>query len=90
MAAYGIPCLGPGTRTGCGVLCPSNGRGCYGCFGPAPQVDMKTVVRSMNFVERYPAEVRGLLTHISNYAPAFRQVAELPDVTRNQTRGEQK
>jgi sulfhydrogenase subunit delta len=90
MAAYGIPCLGPGTRTGCGVLCPSNGRGCYGCFGPAPSADMNTVVRSMNFVERYPAEVRGLLTHISNYAPAFHHIAETPQVTRNQARGGQK
>jgi len=22
------------TRAGCGALCPSVGRGCYGCFGP--------------------------------------------------------
>lgn len=76
MVAYGIPCLGPGTRTGCGVLCPSNGRGCYGCFGPAPNMDMKTIVASMKFVERHPGEVKGLLTNISNYAPAFRQAAD--------------
>jgi coenzyme F420-reducing hydrogenase gamma subunit len=31
----GIPCLGPVTQAGCGALCPSFGRGCYGCFGPA-------------------------------------------------------
>lgn len=30
----GLPCLGPVTRTGCGALCPSMGRDCYGCFGP--------------------------------------------------------
>lgn len=89
MVAYGIPCLGPGTRTGCGVLCPSNGRGCYGCFGPAPNMDMKTIVTAMNYVERYPGEVKGLLTHISNYAPAFSQAAELPGVTPIQARGEQ-
>lgn len=34
MVAKGIPCLGPVTRTGCGAICPSMGRDCYGCFGP--------------------------------------------------------
>ena len=34
--AHGTPCLGPVTQAGCGALCPSVGRGCYGCFGPAP------------------------------------------------------
>jgi coenzyme F420-reducing hydrogenase gamma subunit len=34
MVARGIPCLGPVTQAGCGALCPSYGRGCYGCFGP--------------------------------------------------------
>jgi sulfhydrogenase subunit delta len=33
--AHGTPCLGPVTHTGCGALCPSYDRGCYGCFGPA-------------------------------------------------------
>lgn len=29
------PCLGPVTHAGCGALCPSYDRGCYGCFGPS-------------------------------------------------------
>ena len=36
VVAHGTPCLGPVTQAGCGALCPSVGRGCYGCFGPAP------------------------------------------------------
>jgi coenzyme F420-reducing hydrogenase gamma subunit len=32
--AQGTPCLGPVTQAGCGALCPSFERGCYGCFGP--------------------------------------------------------
>jgi len=34
MVAHGTPCLGPVTHAGCGALCPSFSRGCYGCFGP--------------------------------------------------------
>lgn len=34
MVASGTPCLGPVTHTGCGALCPSYDRGCYGCYGP--------------------------------------------------------
>jgi coenzyme F420-reducing hydrogenase gamma subunit len=34
MVAHGTPCLGPVTHAGCGALCPSVDRGCYGCFGP--------------------------------------------------------
>jgi coenzyme F420-reducing hydrogenase gamma subunit len=34
MVALGTPCLGPVTHAGCGALCPSYDRGCYGCFGP--------------------------------------------------------
>ena len=35
MVAHGTPCLGPVTHAGCGALCPTYHRGCYGCFGPA-------------------------------------------------------
>jgi coenzyme F420-reducing hydrogenase gamma subunit len=34
IVAHGIPCLGPVTQAGCGAICPSYHRGCYGCFGP--------------------------------------------------------
>lgn len=30
----GTPCLGPVTHAGCGAICPSYRRGCYGCYGP--------------------------------------------------------
>jgi len=37
MVAHATPCLGPVTQAGCGALCPSFHRGCYGCFGPMEQ-----------------------------------------------------
>ena len=42
MVSQGTPCLGPVTQAGCGALCPSYNRGCYGCFGPmeSPNTEM--------------------------------------------------
>ncbi len=34
LVARQTACLGPVTRSGCGALCPTYHRGCYGCFGP--------------------------------------------------------
>ncbi len=76
LVAYGIPCLGPGTRTGCGALCPANGRGCYGCFGPAPNAELEALVPILQALERHPNETVQLLRNFTGYAPAFRQAAE--------------
>jgi coenzyme F420-reducing hydrogenase gamma subunit len=43
MVAHGIPCLGPVTQAGCGALCPSYQRGCYGCFGPQESPNMEAL-----------------------------------------------
>jgi len=32
-------CMGPVTQTGCGALCPSYRRDCYGCFGVAENIN---------------------------------------------------
>lgn len=37
------PCLGPVTRAGCGALCPSYDRGCFGCFGPSESPNMASL-----------------------------------------------
>jgi sulfhydrogenase subunit delta len=34
LLVQGTPCLGPVTHAGCGALCPTYHRGCYGCYGP--------------------------------------------------------
>jgi coenzyme F420-reducing hydrogenase gamma subunit len=40
----GVPCLGPVTHAGCGAICPTYDRGCYGCFGPAAQPNCGSLV----------------------------------------------
>lgn len=41
LVSEGIPCLGPVTHAGCGALCPTYSRGCYGCYGPKETADPK-------------------------------------------------
>ncbi len=37
--ASDVACIGPVTQAGCGAICPSYHRGCYGCFGPTFQAN---------------------------------------------------
>jgi sulfhydrogenase subunit delta len=45
--AHGTPCLGPVTHAGCGALCPSYNRGCYGCFGPMETPNIPSLTRHL-------------------------------------------
>lgn len=75
--ASGIPCLGPITQAGCGAICPAYGRGCYGCFGPMPKVDVSAFIPVLQAHERFPGEGVRLLRTISGAAPAFQEAANL-------------
>jgi hypothetical protein len=57
-------------------LCPANGRGCYGCFGPSSAANFNSLVETMTPLDRYPGETAGLLRSFSSHAPAFRSAAE--------------
>jgi len=77
MVAYGAPCLGPITKAGCGAICPDNGRGCYGCFGPFMNAELEAFVPLLQNKERYPGEALHLLRMISGNAPLFVEAAEM-------------
>ncbi len=76
MVSRNEPCMGQVTRAGCGALCPSHGRGCYACYGPAEQVNSRAV--SSHFVQiGVPVEdVRLKFGHINSNAPAFKRARD--------------
>jgi len=76
IVAQGVPCLGPVTRNGCGVLCPSFGRGCYGCFGPREGANTDSLATWFRADGATDEQIRRMFAHVNVGAPAFRRMAE--------------
>lgn len=76
MVDKNTPCLGPGTQAGCGAICPSNGRGCYGCFGPFKEANLDSLSDILLQSEKHPGDTVRLFRGISGYAPAFYDAVE--------------
>jgi sulfhydrogenase subunit delta len=57
MVAHGSPCLGPVTHAGCGAICPSYDRGCYGCFGPMETPNTVSLTRQLRVLGMGDREV---------------------------------
>jgi coenzyme F420-reducing hydrogenase gamma subunit len=72
LVAHGTPCLGPVTRTGCGALCPSLGRGCFGCFGPADTANTSSLADRFTRDGSAPVDVSRLFRNFNAGASAFR------------------
>ncbi len=70
--ATGEPCLGPVTQSGCGAICPSFNRGCYGCYGPAQQVHAQSLTDHLIRAGTAPGEMVRLLRNFNSGAEVFR------------------
>jgi sulfhydrogenase subunit delta len=77
MVAHGTPCLGPVTHAGCGALCPSYNRGCYGCYGPMESPNTPSLAGWMrdSLGSGEPDLVRSFRT-FNAASPAFRAESE--------------
>ena len=69
--AHGTPCLGPVTHAGCGALCPSYDRGCYGCFGPAETANTASLARRLRELGMSEPDVGRVFRTFNAAAPAF-------------------
>ena len=71
MVARGIPCLGPVTQAGCGALCPTFDRGCFGCFGPAESPNVASLRRGLLLRGVPEADVLRSFRTFNAASPAF-------------------
>ncbi len=69
--ATGQPCLGPVTQAGCGALCPSYGRGCYGCFGPQDSANTESLTRQLADLGMSDADIVRVYRTFNAGAPEF-------------------
>ncbi len=76
VVAKGTPCLGPVTQAGCGAICPSFHRGCYGCFGPQGSPNVPSMLRHLRDLGMAPLEVQRVFRTFNPLAPAFRSASE--------------
>ena len=68
LVSKGEPCLGPITLTGCGAICPSIDRPCYGCFGPKENGNIESLLRIFKNMGITQQECIMLLDKMNTYA----------------------
>jgi coenzyme F420-reducing hydrogenase gamma subunit len=77
MVAYGTPCLGPVTQTGCGALCPSYHRGCYGCFGPQEKSNTSSLAKWWKTLNVSEDNLVRAFRGFNAWADSFRKESEV-------------
>jgi coenzyme F420-reducing hydrogenase gamma subunit len=75
VVAHGTPCLGPVTHSGCGALCPSFNRGCYGCFGPMETPNTEALVPLLRRLGMDDRNVERVFSTFNANAEPFREAA---------------
>jgi coenzyme F420-reducing hydrogenase gamma subunit len=79
MVAHGTPCLGPVTHAGCGALCPSVNRGCYGCFGPKENTNTRSLAVWVSQLGMSEGDLVRVFRTFNAYSESFREEAASHD-----------
>jgi coenzyme F420-reducing hydrogenase gamma subunit len=72
----GTPCLGPVTHAGCGAICPSYARGCYGCFGPKERPNTHAMAEGWTALGATERELRRVFRTFNAGAEPFREESD--------------
>jgi sulfhydrogenase subunit delta len=76
MVAKGVACLGPVTQTGCGALCPSYDRGCYGCYGPMETPNTPSLSSQFHILGQSDMQISRAFRGFNAWAWQFRRASE--------------
>lgn len=76
MVVKGEPCLGPVTQAGCGNICPSCDRGCFGCFGPSETPNTTSLSNRMAELGADKNRIRNVFRSFAAGDETFRKESE--------------
>lgn len=74
--ARGVPCLGPVTQAGCGALCPSFDRGCFGCYGPMESPNTAALANQFRILGQSDAQISRAFRGFNAWSWQFRRASE--------------
>ncbi|HEV2697194.1 MAG TPA: hypothetical protein VGU90_04310 [Terriglobales bacterium] len=74
--AKGVACLGPVTHAGCGALCPSFDRGCYGCYGPMESPNTNSLSSRFRILGQSESQIMRAFRGFNAWSWQFRKASE--------------
>lgn len=68
--------MGPVTQTGCGSICPSVGRDCYACYGPAENCNTVSLTHRLQQLNLNNQQIARRFLFINNATPTFAEAGK--------------